>query len=412
LEAGAINISIDGKPHVGGEEFIKMGMTSDWKDEGSLIRLHLLYASKHEYQLDAQKQAALKELVPEELKKGVIRAISHKPLRMYNPIFPVLKSDGHRKVTDCRHLNEEQRTYTSNERARTADPSSGKSGLCHFAGLEISIQPPDCQRGFSTIAVPCFPRNIIRISAVPLGAKHVPRLFTKAFSYPMAFIRRHRKIRILMDDSLILHPDRQYLAVATLQIAIYLQRLSWTINLEKSELTPLWTVDFLGWRWDFDSLSIRSNKNRRHSFLDMLKQWIPAAYNGSIVQSGSFAFLIGVLSLLWLYVHALHSNLNQSVQANEWDSLVTLNKNIVSELLWYYLEHPVRFRVQTINGCFDNRHSDKGRAHFGDDQYHSGQPQSLGSNGRLRAETGTPFTWCTSPRSRAVSRLLYKPTER
>jgi hypothetical protein len=57
----------------------------------------------------AQKQAALKELVQEELKQGVIRVINHKAVMMYNPIFPVPKSDGQRKVTDCRHLNEEQK---------------------------------------------------------------------------------------------------------------------------------------------------------------------------------------------------------------------------------------------------------------------------------------------------------------
>jgi hypothetical protein len=46
-----------------------------------------------------------------------------------------------------------------------------------------------------------------------------------------------------MDDIIILHPDPQYLAVATLQIAIYLQSLGWTINLKKSELTPLRTIN-------------------------------------------------------------------------------------------------------------------------------------------------------------------------
>jgi hypothetical protein len=86
-----------------------MGMTPDWKDKESPIRLHLLYATKHEFKLDAQKQAALKELVLEELKQGVIRVIHHNAVMMYNPIVPVRKSGSQRKITDCRHLNSEQK---------------------------------------------------------------------------------------------------------------------------------------------------------------------------------------------------------------------------------------------------------------------------------------------------------------
>jgi hypothetical protein len=71
-----------------------MGMTPDWKDEGSSFRLHMLYATKHEFKLDAQKHTALKELMLEELRQEVIWIINRNAVRIYSPILPVSKSDG------------------------------------------------------------------------------------------------------------------------------------------------------------------------------------------------------------------------------------------------------------------------------------------------------------------------------
>jgi hypothetical protein len=95
---------------------------------------------------------------------------------------------------------------------------------------------------------------------MPFSAKHAPRLFMKALSYPIAFIRRHWRVRILayMDDIIIPHQDQDYVRIATLQIAIYWQSLGSTINLKKSELSPSQTIDFLSWSWDFRSPSART----------------------------------------------------------------------------------------------------------------------------------------------------------
>jgi hypothetical protein len=324
---------------------MKMGMTPDWLEE-SPRRLHRRFNSKHEFHLEAKKEAALRELIAEELKQRVIRVINHSAVKMYNPIFPVPKSDGsQRKVTDCRNLNDEQKDILFKmegpeqviQMAQRGDFATSLDLSSAFNHLLVSeeLQPFLC---FS------FQGTSYAYRGMPFGAKHAPRLFTKALSYPIAFIRRHWRVRILayMDDIILLHQDPQYLRIATLQIAIYLQSLGWTINLRKSELTPSQTIDFLGWSWDFRSLSLRMTKNMRRSLLSMLKVWIPRAYNGSTVQTRSFASLIGSLSFLrsqltraGLYLHALHSNLNRGVRSEGWNGSVMLNAGIASELLWW-----------------------------------------------------------------------------
>jgi hypothetical protein len=46
----------------------RMGMISYWKGRDCPIRVHLLYVTKREFKLDAQKHTALKEDVLEELR--------------------------------------------------------------------------------------------------------------------------------------------------------------------------------------------------------------------------------------------------------------------------------------------------------------------------------------------------------
>jgi hypothetical protein len=84
---------------------------------------------------------------------------------------------------------------------------------------------------------------------MPFGAKHSPRVFTRALSFGLAYIRMHWEVRVIayMDDVLLLHQNREYLQLATLQIASYLSSLGWTISPDKSELTPQHAIVYLGW---------------------------------------------------------------------------------------------------------------------------------------------------------------------
>jgi hypothetical protein len=63
--------------------------------------------------------------------------------------------------------------------------------------------------------------------AMPFGAKHAPRLLTKALSHAILFIRCNWDIRIVvyMDDILLFHQDPTHLHISTLQIALYLESL-------------------------------------------------------------------------------------------------------------------------------------------------------------------------------------------
>jgi hypothetical protein len=145
-----------------------------------------------------------------------------------------------------------------------------------------------------------------------------------------------------MDDLLILHQDRDSLEPYTLQIAVYLQYLGWTLSLDKCEFTPKQEITFLGWLWDFKSLSLKMTPEAQTSMKNLVQWTKKKAIGGSTMLCKKLGSVIGSLNFLReqiprasLYLRGLHSALTAAVNAQGWSKSATLPRAIVSELLWW-----------------------------------------------------------------------------
>jgi hypothetical protein len=145
-----------------------------------------------------------------------------------------------------------------------------------------------------------------------------------------------------MDDILLLHQDRADLELATLQIAIHLRSLGWTLSMERCEFTPAQVVTFLGWRRDFERLTLSMTSVMHSTLLFMLDQWIRKALKRKRVKSRALGWIIGCLNFLRcqiprasLYLSTLHTSLATAVRSTGWNGCITLSRAIVSELLWW-----------------------------------------------------------------------------
>ena len=333
------------KATCGGDTFMRIGMTPDWRSESAPAEIAMINPF-HEFKSNMERENAYAALLQEELDQRIVVQVHHSAVLLYNPSFVVPKPNGKwRKVLDCRILNFFQKDIHFK--------MEGPEDIITMAQQNDWATSLDLKNAFNHLRVQKASRPYLAFRfrgksymyrAMPFGAKHAPRLFTKALSFAIAFIRRHWSVRLVayMDDILLLHQDPHYLQIATLQIAIYLQSLGWTISAEKCELTPKQTITFLGWRFDFRSLSLKMTDTMRTALTDMLREWISKAYLGSTVPTRSFASLIGSLSFLRaqlprasLYLKALHSNLTHGVNSNGWNGSVTLRRTIISELLWW-----------------------------------------------------------------------------
>ena len=331
----------------GGREFMFVGMLPFWSDEQAPERLKVLRDRvRKEYPFDQIREAAFQTLLQEEIREGIVSRVPPWFVKFLCPVFMVPKKGGKwRKVVDCRLLNEQQMYIHFR--------MQGPEVVQQIALLGDWATSLDIKAAFNHIRLHasfrpylCFSHRGVfyAYNSMPFGCRHSPRIFTRALSFAMAYIRVHWSVRVCayMDDILLLHQDREYLRLATLQIAGYLRSLGWTLALDKCEFTPEHVIRYLGWRWDFLHLTLSMTSAMRSTLLLTLDQWIRKAQTGERVTSRALGSVIGCLNFLRcqiprasLYLRTSHSLLARAVNSTGWNGSTILSRAIVSELLWW-----------------------------------------------------------------------------
>ena len=334
------------KQTCGGHRFIEIGMLPFWKDGESTIRLEAL-RSEMEYSFNQLQEKAFQELLEEELREGVVVRVRKDQAKFINPVFMVPKSDGKmRKVTDNRRLNAEQKTIPCRmDGAQTVQELSLPSDWATSLDLKSAFNHLRVNESFSPYL--CFKHQGVFFcyKAMPFGCRHSPRVFMRALGYPLRYIRAHWQVRVVayMDDLLLLHQDRDYVRKATLQIALYLASLGWTLSLTKCEFTPQHAIKYLGWRWDFSTQTLLMTQEMRKTLLWRVSQWMAKAVRAERVTCRRLGSLIGCLNFLRsqiprasLYLRTLHTALAAGVSSSGWNGSVTLGQEIISELQFWW----------------------------------------------------------------------------
>jgi hypothetical protein len=147
---------------------------------------------------------------------------------------------------------------------------------------------------------------------------------------------------VYMDDVLLLHQDKAYLELATLQITVYLQQLGWTFFLGKCEFIARHVIKYLGWRWSFDTLSIQMSREFRVKMMRTLKVWMRWTVRGATVSCKKLGSLIGSLNFLRaqfprasLFLCGLHGALTKAVKVSGWSGNFCVPQGIMSELKFW-----------------------------------------------------------------------------
>ncbi|KAA6353356.1 MAG: hypothetical protein EZS28_051118 [Streblomastix strix] len=93
-----------------------------------------------------------------------------------------------------------------------------------------------------------FQNNHYTYRAMPFGTKYSPIYFATAMEQIMQQIKMKTEIRIInyIDDTLLLHQNKDYLQITIQKIIETLNHLGFTINTEKNETQPKQKVIFLG----------------------------------------------------------------------------------------------------------------------------------------------------------------------
>ena len=348
----------------GGEQFIKIGMLPYWKDEAAPSRLEKRRAAR-EYSFSEEEERALQEILDQDLRERIIVKVRAEQLKFASPIFMVPKPNNEwRLVVDCRMVNLEQLfIHCRMDGPLTVQDIALEGDWATSIDLKSAFSHMRVNDSFAPYLGFVHRGEYYMYQAMPFGCRHSPRIFMEALNFPLRYIRAHWKVRLVayMDDILMLHQDCDYLRLATLQIAAYLSSLGWTLSLKKCEFTPARSIKFLGWRWNFDTLTLQMTPETKKSLLWKVTHWTRKAQRAERVACRRLGSLIGSLNFLRsqiprasLYLRTLHGALTKGVNSAGWNGYVTLGPQIISELRFWYrnisYNTPFDFRRRPAQG--------------------------------------------------------------
>ena len=157
----------------------------------------------------------------------------------------------------------------------------------------------------------------------------------------------HKGIRIhqCLDDWLVRATSHQVCRQHTQDLVRMCRELGWLVNLEKSELEPKQTFDFVGYQFDLNSGRVRPTPDRWQSLQDKILEILsrPACP----VQQ--FMSLIGLLTATEKQVHLGHLHMRpiQWHLKNSWripeslEKVIPIPNSLHPHLQWWLKEHNV-----------------------------------------------------------------------
>jgi ribonuclease HI len=281
-----------------------------------------------------------------ELREELIEEVKPSQVEWVNPTFLVQKASGEwRKILSCVALNRCLRDKTIKlESVETVIGLAARGDWATKIDLKSAYSHVTVQREFRPYLGFQYQGRLYRYRTMPFGLKTAPRVFTKILRPVAAYLREHYDTRLViyMDDILLLATTREEALRQTGLVRTLLERLGWTLSMEKCKLLPTHSMEFLGWIFDFETETIRMTAKRRQRLLERVRWFRDAASLRRMVQCRTLASLLGELNFLRvqfnaasLYMVALNAAKTKGVRTGGWDGSTRLTPLLLGELKWW-----------------------------------------------------------------------------
>ncbi len=210
------------------------------------------------------------------LAKNAIEPVPPAEMRFYSPYFIVPKKGGGlRPILDLRVLNQALhklpfKMLTHRRMIKCIQPQDWFAAIdLKDAYFHVSILPR--HRPFLRFA---FEGRAWQYRVLPFGLSLSPRVFTKVVEGALTPLREVG-VRILnyLDDRLILAQSREQLGDHRDLVLRHLSQLGLRVNWEKSKLSPVQRISFLGVELDSVSMTARLTEERAQAVLNCLSSF-------------------------------------------------------------------------------------------------------------------------------------------
>ena len=222
--------------------------------------------------LSAEDQRALHTALISFVDQGIVERCQPVQDMFLSTVFPVMKKDGSaRIILNLSKLNEcvdnhHFKMDTIREAIALMRPN------CFFASIDFkhayySVLVAECDRKYL-----CFEWNgqLFRFRVLPQGLSSSPRVFTKMLKPALAYLRHQSVIIIIyIDDSLIIDTDEEHCSQGIREALTLFDRLGLTVSVQKSVLTPVHRIEFLGFILDSTTMTVELTQSKKRKIKNL-----------------------------------------------------------------------------------------------------------------------------------------------
>ena len=290
-----------------------------------------------------ETKALMNEEISSMLKTNIIREVSHEPGEFLSPIFPVPKAEGKiRIILNLKDLNEYVEYHhfkMDNIKVVLANVTEN----CLMASLDLkhayhSVKIHDDYQKYLRFE---WDASLCQYTCYPNGLGPCPRKFTKLMKVPLSHLREKGYLIVgYLDDfwtqGKTMGKCRDSL-IAAIQL---LQRLGFTIHVDKSQLQPKTTITFLGFVINSVSMTVTLTDEKKSKLLKLIEEVLAK----NLVKIRTVASLIGNMVSSFpaslygpLYYRTIECDKNFALKQNKgnFEKMMELSSQSRDEILWW-----------------------------------------------------------------------------
>ncbi|KAH7823491.1 putative Reverse transcriptase (RNA-dependent DNA polymerase) [Monocercomonoides exilis] len=235
---GRIKCFIETWKRICGAKLIRQGVQAMWKSKRIRRKQKDMPYRDGAVHSNEEQRKAFSDLPKEQIETGIVEEIRSEDARHRNSVFLIRKKSGAwRQILDCRRLNTALiKTHFKCDNEKTVERV--------LRGQDYAITV-DLQQAFYLLPVSKIQRPFLAfrfsgkdctLRGMPFGFVDAPRIFTYAMRNVTSVIRKRWDVRVIayLDDFLMLHENKEYLAQAAKEIIRFLEELGLLVNQEES----------------------------------------------------------------------------------------------------------------------------------------------------------------------------------
>lgn len=207
------------------------------------------------------------------LENGAISKCSYHNNEFLSPFFLATKPNGKKRfILNLKNLNQYiSAPHFKLEDSRTVSKLLTKN--CYLTAIDLK------DAYFLLPIHPKFKKYLrfinkgqrYEFNCLPFGLNVAPYIFTKIMKEVTRYLRRKNILLVVyLDDILIIGSNKAECQSNTVMTATLLQKLGFIINIEKSQLIPSQTIQYLGFLYDTTKMLISLPNNKIKSILKLI----------------------------------------------------------------------------------------------------------------------------------------------